>query len=224
MFKKLKSKLHRHRSKGKKDEPNRPVSRNRNLVFDQLRTDSHPAKAESERKDVSDAPAPTPAPAPAPVSAQTKAPAAPVPATPAPSATATPAAEEVPNESKNTPDSTQASEKAEAPAKDLWEIALKQLPPAKQEKLKSLGLDKLSSGSVESEIEDLVGLVNQKQAECEKKFWRVSIGDNDIVLRNYTTKIVGWLEKAGDIAIQFAPPQASMPWSVIKSLMQVSVP
>ncbi|CAG7925132.1 unnamed protein product [Penicillium olsonii] len=223
MFKKLKSKLHRHRSKGKKDEPNRPVSRTCNYVFDQFRTDSHPAKAESERKDVSDAPAPTPAPAPAPVPAQTKAPAAPVPAAPAPSATATPAAEEVPNESKNTPDSTQASEKAEAPAKDLWEIALKQLPPAKQEKLKSLGLDKLSSGSVESEIEDLVELVNQKQAECEKKFWRVSIGDNDIVLRNYTTKIVGWLEKAGDIAIQFAPPQASMPWSVIKSLMQIPV-
>lgn len=82
-------------------------------------------------------------------------------------------------------------------------------------------MDKLSSGSVESEIDDLVGLVNKKQEECEKKFWRVSIGDNDIVLRNYTTKIVGWLEKAGDIAIQFAPPQASMPWSVVKSLMQV---
>lgn len=87
----------------------------------------------------------------------------------------------------------------------------------------SLGLDKLNSGAIKSEIDGLVGLVNQKQDECEKKFWRVSVGDNDIVLRNYTTKIIGWLEKAGDIAIQFAPPQASMPWSIIKSLMQVSV-
>lgn len=76
-------------------------------------------------------------------------------------------------------------------------MALKQLPPAKQEKLKSLGLDKLNSGSVETEIDELVAVVNKKQEEVEKKFWRVSVGDNDIVLRNYTTKIVGWLEKAG---------------------------
>lgn len=168
---------------------------------------------------MTEAPAPTPAPVPAPAPAQKEAP-----ALPDASATATPSAGKGPSDAEHTPTPAETSKEAETPAKDLWEIALKQLPPAKQEKLKSLGLDKLNSGSVESEIEDLVGLVNQKQAECEKKFWRVSIGDNDIVLRNYTTKIVGWLEKAGDIAIQFAPPQASMPWSVIKSLMQVSDP
>ena len=110
----------------------------------------------------------------------------------------------------------------DAPAKDLWEVALQQLPQSKQRKLKSLGLDKLNSGAVESEIDDLIGVVNKKQEECEKKFWHVSVGENDFVLRNYTTKIVGWLEKAGDIAIQFAPPQASLPWSVVKSMMKVS--
>ncbi|KAL4894380.1 ankyrin repeat-containing domain protein [Aspergillus ambiguus] len=110
-----------------------------------------------------------------------------------------------------------------AVARDLWWDALQQLPPAKQEQLKSMGFDKFSSGSLESDIDDLVDTVNKKQDECEKKFWRVSVGDNDIVLRNYTTKIVGWVQKAGDIAIQFAPPQASLPWSVVKSLMKVSV-
>ncbi|CAG7956910.1 unnamed protein product [Penicillium salamii] len=198
MFDKLKSKLRRHKSKGKKDEPKKPAPR--------------------EPENVTEAPAPTPAPVPAPAPAQTEAPAA-----PDASATATPSAGKGPSDAEHTPTPAETPKEAETPAKDLWEIALKQLPPAKREKLKSLGLDKLNSGSVESEIEDLVGLVNQKQAECEKKFWRVSIGDNDIVLRNYTTKIVGWLEKAGDIAIQFAPPQASMPWSVIKSLMQIPV-
>ena len=107
-------------------------------------------------------------------------------------------------------------------AKDLWWDALQKLPAAKQTQLKSMGFGKIGSGeSVETGIDDLVEAVNKKQEECEKKFWRVSVGDNDIVLRNYTTKIVGWVQKAGDIAIQFAPPQASMPWSVIKSLMQV---
>ncbi|KAJ5329610.1 Pfs NACHT and ankyrin domain protein [Penicillium brevicompactum] len=147
------------------------------------------------------------------------------PAPAAPAASETPKPDEPSVEQKPTTDNPKEknSEKTETPSKDRWDIALKQLPPAKQEKLRALGMDKLSSGSVESEIDDLVGLVNKKQEECEKKFWRVSIGDNDIVLRNYTTKIVGWLEKAGDIAIQFAPPQASMPWSVVKSLMQIPV-
>ncbi|KAL4957602.1 hypothetical protein BDW69DRAFT_155926 [Aspergillus filifer] len=33
----------------------------------------------------------------------------------------------------------------------------------------------------------------------------------DIVLRDYTTSIIGWLEKAGDIAIQFAPLRSACP-------------
>ncbi|KAL3477404.1 ankyrin repeat-containing domain protein [Aspergillus californicus] len=177
MFEKLKSKLHRHKSKGGKDELK--------------------GSAEREQENVDRTPAPAPAAPTIKGSSATK---------------------------KTTPEESQTQPPKEPDApKDRWEIALKQLPAAKQEKLKSLGLDKLSTGSVESEIDELVSLVNKKQEECEKKFWRVSIGDNDIVLRNYTTKIVGWLEKAGDIAVQFAPPQASMPWSVVKSLMQIPV-
>ncbi|KAF7175044.1 hypothetical protein CNMCM7691_005512 [Aspergillus felis] len=108
-------------------------------------------------------------------------------------------------------------------ARDLWQDALKQLPEAKQEKLKCMGFGQLNSGSVEASIYDLMGEVNKKQEQCEQKFWRVSVGDHDFVLRNYTTKIVGWLQKAGDIAVQFAPPQASVPWTVLKSVMQIPV-
>lgn len=72
-------------------------------------------------------------------------------------------------------------------------------------------------------MDDLVSEVNKKQEECEKKFWHVNINAEKIVLREYTTQILGWLEKAGDIAVQFAPPQASLPWSVVKSMMKVSM-
>ncbi|KAJ5841875.1 hypothetical protein N7534_011705 [Penicillium rubens] len=112
---------------------------------------------------------------------------------------------------------------SELPARDLWRDALKQLPETRQEKLKCMGFGQLSSGSVEASIYDLVGEVNKKQEQCEQKFWRVSVGDHDFVLRNYTTKIIGWLEKAGDIAVLFAPPQASVPWTVLKSVMQIPV-
>lgn len=112
----------------------------------------------------------------------------------------------------------------DTPAKDLWQDALGQLSVSKQQKLKAMGLDQLRSGSVKSDIDDLVDVVKKRQEEVEKKFWRVNVGDKDIVLRNYTTRIIGWLEKAGDIAVQFAPPQASVPWAVLKSVMQVSLP
>jgi hypothetical protein len=50
---------------------------------------------------------------------------------------------------------------------------------------------------------------------------RVKVGDKGIVLRDYTGKIIDWVGNSGDIAVQFAPPQAAIPWAVIKSVMQV---
>ncbi|KAJ5767256.1 uncharacterized protein N7511_004872 [Penicillium nucicola] len=118
----------------------------------------------------------------------------------------------------------QPKKQPDAP-KDLWLEALKSLPPSKQEQLSKMGFDQSSakSASVEGSIDELVKAVDERQKECEKKFWKVKVGDQDIVLRDYTNNIVDWLEKAGDIAIQFAPPQAALPWSAIKSLMQVPV-
>ncbi|KAJ5357020.1 hypothetical protein N7517_011629 [Penicillium concentricum] len=116
------------------------------------------------------------------------------------------------------------AKKPDAP-KYLWVEALSSLSESKQETLKNMGfnLSNAQPGSVESSIDNLVGVVNQRQEECEKKFWKVNVGDEEIVLRNYTNRIVDWLKKAGDIAVQFAPPQAGIPWAVIKSVMQIPV-
>ncbi|KAJ6183789.1 hypothetical protein N7519_005090 [Penicillium mononematosum] len=140
------------------------------------------------------------------------------------SAPAAPAAKLPPVESTELPAEEKPAEKPDAP-KDLWVEALNSLPESKQEALKKMGFNQSSaqSGSVESSIEDLVGVVNQRQEECEKKFWKVKVGGEEIVLRDYTNNIVDWLGKAGDIAVQFAPPQAAIPWSVIKSVMQIPV-
>lgn len=50
-----------------------------------------------------------------------------------------------------------------------------------------MGFDKLNSGAMASNIDDLVDLVSKKQEECESKFWRVSIGGENVV--NY--RLVG---------------------------------
>jgi hypothetical protein len=108
------------------------------------------------------------------------------------------------------------------PIVDRWQQAFDSLPEDKQKLLRELGFDKPKSANVASSITELIDAVNEKQEECERKFWKLNVGGKEIVFRDYTTSIVGWLEKAGDIAIQFAPPQASLPWDLIKSLMKVS--
>ncbi|KAL2827984.1 ankyrin repeat-containing domain protein [Aspergillus cavernicola] len=118
-----------------------------------------------------------------------------------------------------------ADDETEPPLVDRWQGAFNNLPDEKQKVLKDMGFDKAKSKSANmtSDISDLIAAVNVKQKECEKKFWRINIGGKDIVLRDYTTSIIGWLEKAGDIAIQFAPPQVSLPWDLVKSIMQIPV-
>lgn len=112
---------------------------------------------------------------------------------------------------------------SESPERDLWQEALQELPAVVQKKLKDMGLHDLKSASMRSEIDGIVNLAKTRQEECEKRFWKVNMNGNEIVVRDYATKIVGWLQQTGDIAVQFAPPQASLPWAVIKSVMQVCI-
>jgi hypothetical protein len=104
---------------------------------------------------------------------------------------------------------------------DRWQRAFENLPENKQIILKEMGFDKPNPVNVAPNITELIDAINAKQEECERRFWKTTVGGNEIVFRDYTTSIIGWLEKAGDIAIQFAPPQACLPWGLIKSLMQV---
>jgi ankyrin repeat domain-containing protein 50 len=101
--------------------------------------------------------------------------------------------------------------------RDLWREALEKLPESTQEKLKPNNDQK----SQQEHIQDLLKITKERQKECESKFLKFSVGKHEIIVRDYSVKIVGWLQKAGDIAIQFAPPQASMPWSIVKQVMQV---
>ena len=103
--------------------------------------------------------------------------------------------------------------------KDLWQEALEMLSKEMLHEIKKMGVGEPQS--VSHQIDDLVKIAKTKQEECEKKFWRFHVGDHEIIIRDYAVKIVSWLQKTEDIAIQFAPPQASLPWAAIKVVMQV---
>ncbi|KAJ5712079.1 hypothetical protein N7488_006235 [Penicillium malachiteum] len=123
--------------------------------------------------------------------------------------------------------SKEASAPAIAPKEDPLKYrghdAFKNLSPESQAALRDMGFDKVTAASMKDSIGGLVDVVNKKQKECKENFWSVSVGGKDVVLRNYTASLLGWLEKAGDIATQFAPPQANLPWDLMKNVMQVSM-
>jgi hypothetical protein len=61
------------------------------------------------------------------------------------------------------------------------------------------------------------------QVRKSRKEWK-PLKEYRSIAKDDLDQIVDWLGKAGDIAVQFAPPQAAIPWSVIKSVMQVTSP
>ncbi|KAJ5105004.1 hypothetical protein NUU61_002351 [Penicillium alfredii] len=120
------------------------------------------------------------------------------------------------------PEKESPKEEKKDEKKNRWLQAFEQLSESKQEALKKMGFGNPNS-DIESSLAEVTNSVEEKQKECEGKFWKAKIGGKEIVFREYTEQIVGWVEKAGDIAINFAPPQAGLPWDLVKSLMKIPV-
>jgi hypothetical protein len=111
--------------------------------------------------------------------------------------------------------------------RDLTKEAFYALPAETQEEVRKLipnaGSDVVEfSTSVTDEIRSLIGIVEIKEEECEKKFWKINIAGNDIVIKDYVKSTLNVLQQVGDIAINFAPAPGSIVWSGVKTIMQVS--
>ncbi|CZR59898.1 uncharacterized protein PAC_09792 [Phialocephala subalpina] len=104
--------------------------------------------------------------------------------------------------------------------RDLWREAMDMLPTPIRQELRKEDSEEKSS---DEQVAELVTTVKSKPAECEAKSWKFRVGDHEIVLRDVAASIVNSLTQIGDIAVQFAPPQASIPWSVVKAVMQIPV-
>ena len=111
--------------------------------------------------------------------------------------------------------------------RNLSKEAFDRLPAETQEEVQKLiphadlGANDFTS-SVPDQIHALIGIVQTKEEECEKKFWKINIGGNDIVIRDYVKSTLKVLQQVGDVAINFAPAPGSIVWSGVKTIMQAS--
>lgn len=108
-----------------------------------------------------------------------------------------------------------------ASGRDLWGLAL--------EKLSKDDKDALSQIPLSSKLDVLQHLHSaaiKKRTECEDRRWKFELNGRQIILRDVAEKIIVWVDKfkqIGDVAVNFDPVHASLPWAGIRFLLEVGL-
>lgn len=98
------------------------------------------------------------------------------------------------------------------PTRNLWDIAALRL----SEKEKT-HLDLNAS----AKLDGLLSAVKSRMQECEQRQWTIK----EVVLRDVFAKIAKWIEKfieIGDVAVQYDPGHAALPWAALRFLLKIS--
>ena len=74
-------------------------------------------------------------------------------------------------------------------------------------------------------MQDLLSAVRDKQNECTEKQWAIPGGPNNTIkIRDIFAKITKWIEKfieVGDVAAQYDPGHAALPWAAVRFILKV---
>ena len=105
--------------------------------------------------------------------------------------------------------------------RQLWNEAAKSVRDSK-----SSDLDKELIGSHVS-IDDVRDTVQDKLDECIQKRWTYTRSNGrEIVLWDVLDKVMQWVNRfkaIGDVAVQYDPGHAALPWAAIRFVLQASV-
>lgn len=111
----------------------------------------------------------------------------------------------------------------DAPVRDLWDLAFETLSSETKKTISPI----MSPIKAEPRLEILRHLRNaavEKQTECEDQRWKFDFNGRQLNLRDVAEKIIVWIDKfkeIGDIAVNFDPVHASLPWAGIRFLLEV---
>ncbi|KAM0426280.1 hypothetical protein ACHAPT_008320 [Fusarium lateritium] len=77
--------------------------------------------------------------------------------------------------------------------------------------------------NVKDSTQELVDLVRKSEDEYKDQTPKITVGNRQILWRDYAERVVSWLTTIGDIAITFAPAPSSAAWSAVKVLLKANV-
>lgn len=105
--------------------------------------------------------------------------------------------------------------------RNLWAVATDSLGSEDKTQINVYQADKATV------LGGLLEITKEKQRRCIEKRWKFTKGSGEIIIiRDLFEKTAQWLEKfkaIGDVAVQFDPTHASLPWAGIRFLLQISI-
>ena len=110
------------------------------------------------------------------------------------------------------------------PDVELWFNALQKLPEGDQQAIRDIQPSEATQQPLSERIDKLFSIIRKKQHECEEKSYKFCFQGKEIILRDVAEKTVFWLNKfkdVGDIAVNFDPVHAALPWAGVRFLLQV---
>lgn len=107
------------------------------------------------------------------------------------------------------------------PQQDYWQLAFDSLDPA----TKAI-IDSAETGKRDVPAAALAA-AKARHDFCLKRRWKITKPNGDaIIVRNVVEKIVKWINKfkeVGDVAVQYDPSHASLPWAGVRFLLQLTI-
>ncbi|KAJ0356182.1 hypothetical protein COL154_011058 [Colletotrichum chrysophilum] len=104
---------------------------------------------------------------------------------------------------------------------NLWDIARKRLTHDEEAQLAKVVVENNTLS------QQLLELVYAKQQQCMDRRLKFKRSNGDvIVLRDIFEKVVKWLQKfkeVGDVATQYDPAHAALPWAGVRMLLQIAI-
>lgn len=103
---------------------------------------------------------------------------------------------------------------------DLWGLALEKIPLEDKNEMSHV-----LSGSKLDILRHVRTAVVKKRSDCEDRRWKFELNGRQIILRDLAEKIIVWIDKfkqIGDVAVNFDPIHASLPWAGIRFLLEVN--
>jgi hypothetical protein len=109
-------------------------------------------------------------------------------------------------------------------AVDLWGRAFENLSKEAKKWIQEHNLDLSGQTEPEHHIKEITRLIRSNTLSVDKDGnSKVDVSYQKIVVREYIAGVVKFLTMAGDVAVNFAPPQASAPWAIARAVLQVSI-
>jgi hypothetical protein len=104
--------------------------------------------------------------------------------------------------------------------KNLWDKAAETLSHADRQEI---DFDRSDKRAI---LSDVLNMVNIRKDQCLRSRWKYkNRNGEDVVLRDLMEKMAKWVNKfkeVGDVAVQYDPTHAALPWAGVRFLLQVS--